>query len=165
MSGIRIDLFWHRHGLSRAQEWVALCEYHFQFHAAMCLNFFRLASVVFPEDDLVFFSWPSSMRRVDQREEMKHFGANTVHDRPCVSGMWYDIRTRTRGSTGKGQSTHVHQIASLPELGAAECRQLLSACNMQVEDTVERCKMECSLETQTAFQVRMADFPGCQPAC
>ncbi|PMD23895.1 hypothetical protein NA56DRAFT_54477 [Hyaloscypha hepaticicola] len=39
---------------------------------------------------------------------------------------WYDIRIRTHGSPGKGQSTHNHQIASLPVLGAAQRRKLFS---------------------------------------
>jgi hypothetical protein len=67
-----------------------------------------------------------------------------VHDRPCVNGMWYGIRTRTHGSTGKRHSTHVHQIARLPELGAAQRREVFfrmqyasRTCRGEMEDGVQ----------------------------
>jgi hypothetical protein len=58
-------LIWFGTGTVQAvRESGLLCEYHFQLHAAMCLNVFRLASVVFPEDDLVFQLAPPLARGV-----------------------------------------------------------------------------------------------------
>ena len=74
------------------------------------------------------------------------------------------IRTRTHGSTGKGQSTHVHQIANLPVLGAAQRRKLFS--RMQYASRRYRREMQDGMQLRNSDRFscpdgRLSGLPAC----
>jgi hypothetical protein len=100
------------------------------------------------------------MRRVDQREG-ETIRADSAHDLRCVNGCG---TVEPHGSTPKEHSTHVHQIASLPELELHIQYVVVSFFRHAARrcwPAVVQCCRGHLRETQTAFQARMSDFPGC----